>query len=115
VKTTELEVEIESPPVIEVAGSLSRIAAAGHVQPSASRVGSITKYVTVATNDSPAGLSIELAGHTTSDRSLNDVIRRADWPNGLLLCTQRDTELSMTTILIDRRGSLPLPAAIFSV
>jgi len=79
-----------------------------------SQVSGIPKYVTVTANDWPAGLSIEIVVRTT-DSTLNDVIRRADWPYGLLWRTERDTALSMTTILIDRRGRLLLPPAIFCV
>ena len=76
--------------------------------------GILAQYVTVTANDWPAGLSVEIAVRTT-DRTLNDVIRRADWPHGLLLRTELDTALSMTTALIDRRGRLLLPPAIFCV
>ena len=79
-----------------------------------SQVSGIPKYVTVTANDWPAGLGIEIVVRTT-DRAATMVIRRADWPHGLLLRTERDTALSMTTILIDRRGRLPLPPAIFCV
>ena len=87
---SEKLISIESPPVIEVAGNLSRTAAAGHVQPSVSQVSGIPKYVTVTANDWPAGLSIEIVVRTT-DRTLNDV--RSGVPTGLTVscCAQSVT------------------------